>query len=129
MTRCLEVIFSSAPRIFWLGQLAAFGRINPQNYENDPDLLGLIDVAPFGLSRVAPVHNRSALKGVHPGIGKDDNLMLWSGGFYNWFDPHTLIRAVADLSTRRPNVGLFSRYKASESKGARDGNCQNFSRT
>jgi glycosyltransferase involved in cell wall biosynthesis len=98
---------SERQRMFWLGQLAALGRINPQNYENDPDLLGLIDIAPFGLSRVAPVHNRSALKGVHPGIGKDDKLIIWSGGLYNWFDPHTLIRAVADLATRRPNVRLF----------------------
>lgn len=98
---------SERQRLFWLGQLAALGRINPQNYENDPDLLGLIDIAPFGLSRVDPVHNRSALKGVHPGIGKDDKLILWSGGLYNWFDPHTLIRAVADLATRRSNVRLF----------------------
>lgn len=98
---------SERQRLFWLGQLAALGRINPQNYIDDPDLLGLIDIAPFGLSRVDPVHNRAALKGVHSGIGKDDKLILWSGGLYNWFDPHTLIRAVADLATRRPNVRLF----------------------
>lgn len=98
---------SERQRLFWLGQLAALGRINPENYENDPDLLGLIDVAPFGLSRVKPEHNRVALKGVHPGIGEDDKLILWSGGLYNWFDPHTLIRAVADLTSRRPNVRLF----------------------
>jgi glycosyltransferase involved in cell wall biosynthesis len=98
---------SERQRSFWLGQLAGLGRINPQNYENDPDLLGLIDIAPFGLSRVDPVHNRAALKGVHPGIGNDDKLILWSGGLYNWFDPHTLIKAVADLTSRRPNVRLF----------------------
>lgn len=98
---------SERQRLFWLGQLAGLGRINPQNYENDPDLLGLIDIAPFGLSRVDPVHNRAALKGVHPGIAEDDKLILWSGGLYNWFDPHTLIRAVADLAIRRTNVKLF----------------------
>jgi glycosyltransferase involved in cell wall biosynthesis len=32
---------------------------------------------------------------------------LWSGGLYNWFDPKTLINAVADLSQRHDNVRLF----------------------
>lgn len=98
---------SERQRLFWLGQLAALGRVNPSTYENDPDLTGLIDVAPFGLSRTDPVHNRSVLKGVHPGIAMDDKLLLWSGGLYNWFDPHTLIRAVAQLSTTHDNVRLF----------------------
>lgn len=98
---------SERQRLFWLGQLAALGRINPQNYKDDPDLLGLLRIAPFGLSRIDPIHNRPALKGVHPGISKTDKLIIWSGGLYNWFDPHTLIRAVAELSTRRPNVRLF----------------------
>lgn len=98
---------SERQRLFWLGQLAALGRINPQNYVHDPDLLGLIDIAPFGLSRVVPQHTRDALKGVHPGIGIDDKLILWSGGLYNWFDPHTLIEAVSVLAQRRPNVKLF----------------------
>jgi glycosyltransferase involved in cell wall biosynthesis len=98
---------SERQRLFWLGQLAALGRINPQNYEQDPDLLGLIDIAPFGLSRVDPQHTRDAIKGVHPGIGIDDKLILWSGGLYNWFDPHTLIEAVSVLAQRKPNVKLF----------------------
>lgn len=98
---------SERQRLFWLGQLAGLGRVNPDNYENDPDLTGLIAVAPFGLSRVEPRHNRNALKGVHPGISADDKLLLWSGGLYNWFDPHTLIRAVAQLSQSHSNIRLF----------------------
>jgi glycosyltransferase involved in cell wall biosynthesis len=47
------------------------------------------------------------LKGVLPGIGADDKVLLWSGGLYNWFDPQTLIRAVAEVSERRPSVRLF----------------------
>jgi hypothetical protein len=42
-----------------------------------------------------------------PGIGADDKLILWSGGLYNWFDPKTLISAIADVSTRHDNVRLF----------------------
>ncbi|MBK5238384.1 MAG: glycosyltransferase [Actinomycetales bacterium] len=98
---------SERQRLFWLGQLAGLGRLNPLTYEHDPDLRGLIDVAPFGLSLQAPIHEKDVLKGVVDGIGRDDKVLLWSGGLYNWFDPQTLIRAVADLSKRRNNVRLF----------------------
>jgi glycosyltransferase involved in cell wall biosynthesis len=47
------------------------------------------------------------LKGVLPGIGADDKVLLWSGGLYNWFDPHTLIRAVAKVAQAHPDVKLF----------------------
>jgi GT2 family glycosyltransferase len=98
---------SDRQRHFYLGQLAALGRINPANYVGDPDLEGLIAIVPFGLSPTPPRHVHAVLKGVEPGIGPDDKLLLWSGGLYNWFDPKTLIRAVATLSERRPNVKLF----------------------
>ncbi|MCX7521030.1 glycosyltransferase [Microbacterium sp. STN6] len=98
---------SERQRHFFLGQLAALGRINPESYLADNDLRKLIDVAPFGLSRTPPVHTRDALRGVAPGIGSNDKLLLWGGGLYNWFDPHTLIRAVAELSETRSDVRLF----------------------
>lgn len=98
---------SDRQKMFWLGQLAGLGRINPANYEGDPDLDGLISVVPFGLSSTPPEHNRDVLKGVLPGIAADDKVLLWSGGLYNWFDPKTLIRAMADLRTRHDNVRLF----------------------
>ena len=98
---------SDRQKMFWLGQLAALGRINPANYDGDPDLDGLISVVPFGLSAEPPRHVVDVLKGVKPGIGRDDKLVLWGGGLYNWFDPKTLIRAVAELSSRRDSVRLF----------------------
>lgn len=98
---------SDRQRMFWLGQLASLGRVNPANYDGDPDLTGLIGVAPFGLSSTPPEHARNVLKGVVPGIASTDKVVLWSGGLYNWFDPKTLISAIADLSTRRTNVRLY----------------------
>ncbi len=98
---------SERQKMFWLGQLAALGRINPATYADDPDLDGLVGVVPFGLSAEPPRHERDVLKGVAEGIGAEDRLLLWSGGLYNWFDPQTLIRAVAELSERRPTVKLF----------------------
>ncbi|MFT4285232.1 MAG: glycosyltransferase [Protaetiibacter sp.] len=98
---------SERQRHFYLGQLAGLGRVNPSTYRGDPDLTGLISVAPFGLSSTPPVHERDVLRGVLPGIGADDKVLIWSGGLYNWFDPETLIRAVADLEERRGRVRLF----------------------
>jgi len=101
------VCASEKQRDFWLGQLAGVGRINPLTYDNDPALDALIAVAPFGIDNDPPVKTAPAIKGVVPGIGPDDEVVLWGGGIYNWFDPLTLIRAVDRLRQRRPGVRLF----------------------
>ncbi|TFD53383.1 glycosyltransferase [Cryobacterium sp. Hh11] len=98
---------SERQRHFYLGQLAALGRVNPANYASDPDLNGLISVVPFGLDETPPKHVRQVLKSVVAGIEAEDKVLLWSGGLYNWFDPKTLIRAVTRLAVKRPNVRLF----------------------
>jgi len=67
----------------------------------------LIGVVPFGIPDHDPTHDRAVLRGVVPGIDKDDLVILWSGGLYNWFDPQTLIRAVAKLKESEPRVKLF----------------------
>ncbi len=96
---------SEAQRDFWLGMLVALGRVNPPTYDADPELRRLIDVVPFGLPADPPRPGPPALRGVVPGIGPDDRVILWGGGIWNWFDPLTLIRAVAALG--RPELRLF----------------------
>ena len=98
---------SERQRHFYLGQLTTLGRVNPAGYADDPHLERLIGVVPFGLPGVDPRHSRPVLKGVVPGIEEDDQVIIWSGGVYDWFDPLTLIRAVAQLSVTRPSVKLF----------------------
>jgi GT2 family glycosyltransferase/glycosyltransferase involved in cell wall biosynthesis len=98
---------SERQRHFYLGQLTTLGRVSPTNYENDPHLSRLIEVVPFGFPDVPPVHTHKVLRGVVPGIGEDDKLMVWAGGVYDWFDPLTLINAVAELAAKQPTVRLF----------------------
>ncbi len=98
---------SEKQRDFWLGQLAAVGRINTLNYDADPSLRSLIDVAPFGISNTPATQTRHAIKGEVPGIAEEDQVILWGGGIYNWFDPATLIRAVAGLVERHPRLRLY----------------------
>ena len=101
------VCASEKQRDFWLGHLAALGRLNTVSYDDDVTLRSLIDVAPFGISPVPPQRTRPALKGVVPGISKQDKVVLWGGGIYNWFDPLTLIKAIDVLKDRRGDVRLF----------------------
>jgi glycosyltransferase involved in cell wall biosynthesis len=98
---------SERQRHFYLGQLTTLGRVTPQSYRDDPHLERLIGVVPFGIPDADPTHDSKVLRGVVPGIGKDDLVLLWSGGLYNWFDPLTLIRAVAQLSKPEKRVKLF----------------------
>jgi GT2 family glycosyltransferase/glycosyltransferase involved in cell wall biosynthesis len=98
---------SAKQRDFWLGQLAAVGRINPAVYDEDESLNSLIGIVPFGIPDVAPEQREHGIRGVVPGIGADDKVIFWGGGIYNWFDPLTLIEAVGALSERHPDVRLF----------------------
>ncbi|MBW3658321.1 MAG: glycosyltransferase [Actinobacteria bacterium] len=98
---------SEKQRDFWLGQLAAVGRINPATYDQDPDLRALLAIAPFGLSEEPPVRTRSAIRGQTEGISDDDLVLLWGGGIYNWFDPATLIEGVAIAAQQEPRLKLF----------------------
>ena len=97
---------SGKQRDFWLGALAALGRINPLTYDADPALTALIDVVPFGVDDDEPRPVRPALRGVMPGIGPDDRILLWGGGLYNWFDPQSLVRAVDRVRRERDDVRL-----------------------
>lgn len=98
---------SDRQRYFWLGQLAALGRINPYVYQRDSTLNSFISIVPFGLAETEPEHLKDVLRGVIPNIYAEDKVILWSGGLYDWFDPQTLIQAVGILSKKYKSVKLF----------------------
>jgi glycosyltransferase involved in cell wall biosynthesis len=98
---------SERQRDLWLGVLTALGRIDLDRYERDPALRDFVAVVPFGLEPEEPRTQEPALKGIVQGIGQDDRVLLWGGGIWNWLDPLTPIRAVAELSRRRGDVKLF----------------------
>lgn len=97
---------SERQRHFWLGHLAALGRISPALYDADPTMRSLIAEVPFGLPGKPPQRTGPGPRGTVPGIGPTDKLVLWAGGVYNWFDPLTLIRAVDLLRTEHDDVRL-----------------------
>ncbi len=98
---------SERQRDLFIGQLCAVGRANALTYDPDPTLRRLIDVVPIGLPDEDAEHRHPAIRGVVPGIGPDDDILIWAGGVYDWFDPLTLIRAVARVAKKRPSVRLY----------------------
>ncbi|GAA2984270.1 glycosyltransferase involved in cell wall biosynthesis [Microbacterium terrae] len=98
---------SERQQTLWLGALSALGRVNPLTYTADPTFDAFVRVVPFGLPEDEPVQTRHALKGTVPGIGADDKVLIWGGGIYEWFDPVTLVEAMALVVDDHPDVKLF----------------------
>ena len=83
---------SEEQRLFYLGFLAAVGRVHPRGVADDPDLSGLIAPVPFGIPDDLPPH-RPFLEGSRP-------YTLLFGGLYEWYDPIVLLDALEGLEDR-----------------------------
>ena len=91
----------------YLGVLASLGLLPPATYDRDTTLRRLIDVAPHGIRPEPLPSGRRPVKGVYPGIEAGDKLILWLGGILYWYDPVTLLRALARVRQRHPEVKLL----------------------
>jgi glycosyltransferase involved in cell wall biosynthesis len=123
---------SERQRDFWLGVLAANGRVNPRTYGDDESLRKLIDVVGIGLPSRPPVAG-PGLKGRHPRVPGDARVVLWGGGIWNWLDPLTLVRAwprvvervprarLVFLGTRHPNPAVPRHEMAARAQAAAAG--------
>jgi len=98
---------SEEQRTFYLGFLAALGRVNPERIQGDPDLATLLAPVPFGVPDELPPH-RPVLPPRAAG-----ELRLLFGGLYDWYDPWTLLDALAALD--RPWTLLLIRNPNPES--------------
>jgi hypothetical protein len=107
---------SEKQRDLWLGGIALAGLIDLESYRRDRTYRAIVDVVPFGLSERPPAHVRPVLKGVYPGIGADDQVLLWGGGIWRWLDPLTPIKAVERLAAEGRRIHLF--FLGAERPGA-----------
>jgi len=92
-------------RDYWLGVLTSNGRVNPRNYKADAQLRSLIDVVGIGYPG-RPPEPSNLLRGVHPLIPTDAQIVLWGGGIWNWLDPITLIKAWPEVIKQFPEARL-----------------------
>lgn len=93
-------------RDFWLGLLAANGRLSARSFDLDPSFQRLIQIVPFGVSPERPVWKAPVMKGAMPGIAEDDEVVLWAGGAWDWMDPLAAVQAMAILQSKRPRARL-----------------------
>jgi glycosyltransferase involved in cell wall biosynthesis len=98
---------SERQRDLLLGGMMVTGRIEPHTYAEDRTYRSVIDVVPFGMGDTPPRHTRNVVKGAIPGISKDDKVLLWNGGVWNWLDPMTSIKAVELIAGKRDDVKLL----------------------
>lgn len=101
------VCASEKQKDMWIGAMMAERLIRFGTYERDASFQSLIDVVPFGIPADDPTPaGRPVIRTRFPSIGPDDEIVLWNGGLWGWLDPVAAIRAVAELSRRRPTVKL-----------------------
>ena len=93
----LVICASEKQRDLWLGGMGLSGLIDVERYRQDPTFRSYVEVVPFGLPEEPPQTGERVLKGVWPGIGVDDPVLLWAGGVWRWLDAITPIRAVQRL--------------------------------
>jgi hypothetical protein len=84
-----------------MGSLISLGRINLENYKIDKKLNRLIEVAAFGIDSNSPKHNNDIYRGKFKNIDKNDFLLIWNGGIWNWNDGQTLIKAMNVLKGKK----------------------------
>lgn len=109
-----------AQRDLYVGALLVSRRLSPQAYERDPSLRGLLDVVPFGVpAEPPPASAAGALRAALPQVSAGDEVVLWNGGLWNWFDAPAAIEAIALLAARRPSTRLVFMGTGEGPAGAR----------
>jgi glycosyltransferase involved in cell wall biosynthesis len=93
-------------RDYYLGMLAALGRIGLELGASDPAARQLIDIVPFGCEDGTPEPGPALLKGAHPAIPADAQVLLWLGGIWNWMDAESVVRAFAQIAPQFPSARL-----------------------
>jgi glycosyltransferase involved in cell wall biosynthesis len=82
------------------------GMISRRNFNYDRRLDRTIAVAPFGIRSKERVRGEPLLKGIRPGIGSDDIVLLFNGTIVEWYDTELLIRAMGIVAKRRSDARL-----------------------
>lgn len=87
-------------RDFWLGYLTANRVLRPGEIKNR-DLLNKLALCPMGIEEAKPKAANLALRKRLNGVNKDDFVLLWTGGIWDWFDATLVIRALSLIKDKR----------------------------
>ncbi len=99
---------SERQKDLFTGALMSLNRIDPAFLDSGPDIARLVSVVPFGIADDAPAGAASpAADTPLPGIGSTDILLLWGGVLTPWYDPMTLLEALAIARAQDPRLKLM----------------------
>ncbi len=100
---------SERQRDLYTGALMSLSRIDPAFMEAGPDIERLISVVPFGIDGgdAAAAAEGGAQEPLCPGIGPSDLMLLWGGVLTPWYDPQTLLEALAIARETEPRLKLL----------------------
>lgn len=92
---------------FWMGFAFGAGQVSPSTYSKR-DVLRQFILAPMGIdTKLKLQHNKQLYKGVTKGIAKDDIVMIWNGGIYDWYDGITLVDAMKLVWKKNPKIKMI----------------------
>ena len=97
---------SPQQRQFYLGCLLMVGRMKEVVVAEDPTLRNLLGVVPFGCPVSPPHRTGSGPRDRFREIGSGDYVLLWSGSMGDWYDPETVVSAVALAAQDIPELRL-----------------------
>ena len=90
----------------WIGYMFGADQARVTSYEWRPFFDRFV-YAPMGIdARMSLKKTNKVLRDVIPGIGKDDKVLIWTGGIWNWYDGQVLVHAMARLKTTHPEIKL-----------------------
>lgn len=98
---------SAAQRHALLGALAAVGRISLDDYRLDPTLEHLVGTVGLGVDVDPPRATIDDVRSRLPRARADDRVLIWPGNLWDWFDPETLMRAMAKIAATRDDIKLY----------------------
>lgn len=113
-------------RDFWLGYITANRLLTPGSFLSS-NLLTKFSLCPMGIDSEAPKVEKLKLRDRIDGVGKNDFVLLWTGGIWDWFDAKLIVQSMTHLKdtsiklvflgTKHPNKSIDEMF---ESKQARE---------
>jgi len=105
------VCANSRQQNLYMGILSGIRFFNPEKYKSISKIAELIPLVPFGLKKEKPgVKDFDFVERKFPGIKKEDKIIFWGGGIWNWFDALSAVKAVEIIKKDRDDIKLILKF-------------------
>lgn len=100
-------LFSNRRQLdFWTGYVFGSDIVSVTGYKIRPFFDRFI-YAPMGIdTSTENKHKKNVMRGIIKGLERNDKILIWTGGIWNWFDAQVLIEAMRIVATTNPEIKL-----------------------